>query len=259
MLGDPDRLGQVLINLIGNALKFTPEGEIQVSVKTRGDLLEFAVADTGIGIPEEKQHLLFQKFSQTDSSFHRQYGGSGLGLAISKGLVELMGGQIDVQSRQGKGSVFSFTLPLKTASGKQDAAPPAETPLEPAEESPSARILLAEDDPLVLEMVKMSLVRGGWKPETAETGREALKKYEQGSFDLILMDLQMPEMDGIEATRAIRKREAEEGEKRTFIIGLTAHARPEIKEECLNSGMDDVLIKPVRMKDLFAAIGRCLS
>ncbi|WP_027716622.1 CHASE domain-containing protein [Desulfuromonas sp. TF] len=260
VLGDPDWLGQVLINLVGNALKFTPEGEIRVSVKVRGDLLEFAVADTGIGIPEEKQHLLFQKFSQTDSSFHRQYGGSGLGLAISKGLVELMGGQIDVQSRKGKGSVFTFTLPLKTVSERQSVAPPAETPLEvTVEEIPSARILIAEDDPLVREMVRMTLARGGWESETAETGREALKRYEQGSFDLILMDLQMPEMDGIEATRAIRRKEAEDGARRTFIIGLTAHARPEIKEECLNAGMDEVLIKPVQMKDLSAAIGRCLS
>ncbi len=259
VIGDPDRLAQVLINLIGNALKFTPEGEIRVFVKAQQNLLEFVVADTGIGIPEERQHLLFQKFSQTDNSFHRQYGGSGLGLAISRGLVEQMGGQIDVQSRPGKGSVFTFTLPLKTTSGKQEATPLAETATEiPAEKSTKARILLAEDDSLVLEMIKMSLIRGGWEPETAETGREALKKYENGRFDLILMDFQMPEMDGLEATRSIRKREAEEGKKRTFIIGLTAHARPEIKDECLKLGMDDVLVKPVRMKDLFAAIGKHL-
>jgi PAS domain S-box-containing protein len=260
VLGDPDRLGQVLINLVGNALKFTPEGEIRVSVDARGNLLEFAVSDTGIGIPEERQHLLFQKFSQTDSSFHRQYGGSGLGLAISKGLVELMGGQIDVQSRKGKGSVFTFTLPLKIASERQSIATPAETPLEvPAQEIPSARILVAEDEPLVREMVRMTLARGGWESETAETGREALKRYEQGGVDLILMDLQMPEMDGIEATRAIRKKEAEGGRKRTCIIGLTAHARPEVKVECLDAGMDEVLYKPIQVPDLYSVVYRCLA
>ncbi len=260
VLGDPDKLGQVLINLVGNAVKFTPEGEIRVIVNAREDLLEFAVADTGIGIPEEKHHLLFQSFSQTDSSFHRQYGGSGLGLAISRGLVELMRGKIDVQSRQGEGSVFSFILPLKGPSEKQSAAQPAETPPEePVKESYSARILLAEDDPMVQEMLKMILIRGGWRPETAETGKEVLEKWAPGRFDLILMDLQMPEMDGIEATRAIRKKEAEQGGQCTFIIGLTAHARPEIKEECLISGMDDVLIKPVKMKNLFAAIETCIS
>jgi len=260
VFGDPDRLGQVLINLVGNAIKFTAEGEIRVSVEARGGPLKFAVADTGIGIPEDKQHLLFQKFSQTDSSFHRRYGGSGLGLAISKGLVELMGGEIGVQSRRGEGSVFTFTLPLKPAAGKQIAEPQAETPPElHARKNPSVRILLAEDDPLVQETVKMILARGGWEAQTAQTGKEALERYEKGGFDLILMDLQMPEMDGIEATREIRQREAEEGEMRTSIIGLTAHARPEIREKCLNSGMDDVLIKPVQMKDLFAAIDRCFS
>jgi nitrogen-specific signal transduction histidine kinase len=177
VIGDPDKLGQVLINLIGNALKFTHEGKVRVTVLRRIDILEFAVADTGIGIPEEKQHLLFQSFSQTDSSFQRRYGGSGLGLAISKGLVELMGGQVDVQSRKGKGSVFTFTLPLKAGSENQRPSLPAEPPIEgPVKEGPSARILLAEDDPMVQKMVQMMLFQGGWQPEIAETGREVLKK-----------------------------------------------------------------------------------
>jgi CheY-like chemotaxis protein/anti-sigma regulatory factor (Ser/Thr protein kinase) len=256
VVGDPGKLGQVLINLIGNALKFTREGEVRVTVSRRLDTLEFVVADTGIGIPEEKQHLLFQSFSQTDSSFQRQYGGSGLGLAISKGLVELMGGEIAVQSQEGRGSVFTFTLPLQAASGS--AAPAENPPPVPAKAYPSARILLAEDDVMIQKMVKMVLVRDDWQTETAETGREAVEKWEGGNFDLILMDLQMPEMNGIEATRRIRERESKQG-KRTCIIGLTAHARREITDECLQAGMDRVLTKPLQMKDLYTAINRCLS
>jgi PAS domain S-box-containing protein len=258
VVGDPGKLGQVLINLIGNALKFTSEGGIRVTVLRYIDTLEFAVADTGIGIPEQKQHLLFQSFSQTDSSFQRQYGGSGLGLAISKGLVELMGGEIAVQSQEGRGSVFTFTLPLQSSAGFRSAAPAESPSAEPASKTSAARILLAEDDAMIQEMVKMVLVRDGWQTETVETGREAVEKWAGGDFDLILMDLQMPAMNGIEATRIIREREAAK-EKRTCIIGLTAHARREITDECLKAGMDRVLTKPLQMSDLYTAIERCLS
>lgn len=258
VVGDAVKLGQVLINLIGNALKFTHEGEVRVSVLRRSDTLEFAVADTGIGIPEDKQHLLFQSFSQTDSSFQRRYGGSGLGLAISKGLVQLMGGQINVQSREGSGSVFTFTLPLKFASENQSNAS-AETPTEePVRENPFARILLAEDDPSIQKVMLILLDRDGWRTESALTGSEAFEKWQGGDFDLILMDLQMPEMDGIETTRAIRERESKE-KKRICIIGLTAHAQQEIKDDCLLAGMDSVLTKPIKAKDLYASIEACLS
>ncbi len=254
--GDPHRLGQILINLIGNAVKFTNEGEVRVCVRPRGDVLEFSVADTGIGIPEDKLDLLFQSFSQVDASFTRQYGGTGLGLAISKGLVELMGGEISVQSRKRGGSVFTFSLPLKTV--EQSCPAPAEAPPEaPAESQTAPRILLAEDDPMISEMITMMLSRKGWQIDIAETGREALDKWASGNFDLILMDLQMPQMSGLEATRRIRAKEAG-GEKRTCIIGLTAHARHEITDECLQAGMDKVLTKPVQMKDLYSAIDGCL-
>ena len=253
VVGDPGKLGQVLINLIGNALKFTHEGEVRVDVRLSGDLVEFSVTDTGIGIPEEKQHLLFQSFSQTDSSFQRRYGGSGLGLAISKGLVELMGGAIAVRSREGEGSIFSFTLPLKIAPDSQGVAPVDHSPEPPASTTHKGSILLAEDDPMVKDMVEMILIRGGWRTQTAKSGWEAVEKWEAGDFDLILMDLQMPEMNGIEAARIIREREAGR-EKRTCIIGLTAHARREIMEECLEVGMDRVLTKPIQMKDLYAAV-----
>jgi len=257
VIGDSDRLGQVLINLIGNAVKFTIQGEVRVSVLSSGDFLEFAVADTGIGIPEGKRDLIFQSFSQVDSSFARRYGGAGLGLAISRGLVELMGGAISAWSRKGEGSVFTFTLPLKTT--EKSLTPPTEPgPAVLGKESSSARILVAEDDPMIREMITMMLARQGYETETAGSGREALERWEQGGVDLILMDVQMPEMNGLEATRSIREREAESG-VHTGIIGLTAHNRPEVREECLSSGMDHVLTKPVQMKELFSAVETRLS
>jgi PAS domain S-box-containing protein len=252
VVGDPDRLGQVLINLIGNAIKFTPQGEVRVGVRRRGDLLEFSVADTGIGIPDEKQRLLFQSFSQVDASLTRKYGGTGLGLAISKGLVELMGGEISVKSREQEGSLFTFTLPLKTVEESR-LAPAGAPPGVPAGPQTSARILLAEDDPMIREMLTMMLARKRYHVDTAVNGQESLAKWAAEDFDIILMDLQMPKMSGMEATMAIRQREAAEN-RHTCIIGLTAHARREIREDCLAAGMDDVLTKPVRMSVLYSMI-----
>jgi PAS domain S-box-containing protein len=252
VLGDPHKLGQVLVNLVGNAVKFTHAGEIRVTVQLRNHLLEFAVIDSGIGIPEEKHGLLFQSFSQIDSSFTRQFGGTGLGLAISKGLVDLMGGEISIQSPEGGGSAFIFTIPLKKA-GQLSAVSVEALSEKPAFETSATRILLAEDEPMIREMIIMVLAQRGWQAETAESGRDALVKWEAGNFDIILMDLQMPEMNGLEATQTIRSRETAEG-KRAAIIGLTAHARREIKEECLSAGMDQVLTKPVQIKDLISAI-----
>jgi CheY-like chemotaxis protein len=257
VVGDPHKLGQVLTNLVGNAVKFTDQGEVRVTVQLRGGLLECAVADTGIGIPEEKRHLLFQSFSQVDASFHRRYGGSGLGLAISKGLVELMGGRIEVRSRKGGGSIFTFTLPLKTTDNRS-LLPQEALQEATGEASPVARILLAEDEPMIRELITLLLARRGWHVETAESGRCAIEKWEKGKFDIVFMDLQMPEIDGLEATKAIREREAAEV-GRTCIIGLTGHAQRELRDECLKAGMDEVLTKPVQMNDLYSAVESCLS
>jgi PAS domain S-box-containing protein len=256
VVGDPHKLNQVLTNLIGNAVKFTHDGEVRVSLQSRGDFLEFSVADTGIGIPEEKCHLLFESFSQLDASFHREFGGSGLGLAISKGLVELMGGRIEVRSREGGGSLFIFSLPLQAAESL------GSKPLGILQEDsgggiPATRILLAEDDAMIQELITLVLAQRGWHAESAATGLEAIEKWEKGGFDIVLMDLQMPDMDGLEATQAIRGREIEVG-RRTCIIGLTAHARIEIRNDCLRAGMNEVLTKPVQMRDLYSAIDRCL-
>ncbi|TLM67331.1 MAG: response regulator [Deltaproteobacteria bacterium] len=256
IVGDQYRLGQVLLNLIGNAVKFTETGGVGIAVERHGALLEFSVSDTGIGIPEDKLQTVFETFSQVDSSSTRRYGGTGLGLAISKGLVELMGGEIRVRSQLAQGSVFSFTLPLKTLPQPEGA--PAGEEAGASQTVPEAHILLAEDNPMVREVLLVTLGHRPWQTTTAQTGREAVHKWQSGRFDLVLMDLQMPEMDGLEAAREIRRQEAGQ-ERKTAIIGLTAHADLAIQQECLAVGMDEVLVKPFEAVRLYAAIERCLG
>ncbi|RPI66631.1 MAG: response regulator, partial [Geobacteraceae bacterium] len=221
------------------------------------DALIFAITDSGIGIPEDKQHLLFQSFSQVDNSFQRQHVGTGLGLAICKGLVELMGGTIGMRNRQGGGSVFFFTLPLKTIATKHAIN---DTHWDDKESSTakSVRILLVEDEPLVRDIITLVLTHHGWQIETAVNGREALAKWQSEPFDAILMDLQMPDKNGLETTRTIRAIEAETG-RRIVIIGVTAHASAETTEDCIKAGMDYVLGKPLHFDDLSKIINQCLA
>ncbi len=257
VIGDSLRLKQVLTNLISNALKFTPKGEVKVSVTVRDNLLEFTVADTGIGIPEEKQGELFKAFSQLDSFYHRRYKGTGLGLAISRELITLMGGQLGVCSSEGDGSEFTFTVPLQTPApseqreslGHQDDAGKRWRPCS---------ILMAEDDEMVQKILQRCLMACGWQVDVAASGSECLEKWRTGNFELILMDLQMPEMDGLETTRQIRREES--GSKKPVkIIGLTAWAEKETSELCREVGMDYFLTKPVSFHDLQEAVIRCLS
>ena len=257
VVGDHYRLGQVLLNLIGNAIKFTDDGEIKVAVERHDDTLEFTVTDTGMGIPQDKQAQIFQTFSQVDGSTTRRHGGTGLGLAISKGLVELMGGRISVRSQLGQGSVFTFTLPMNS-SKSQEYGGSEENSKPLIATVPEAYILLVEDNPMVQEVVLLALSRRPWQISTAGTGRDAVQKWQAGNFDLILMDLQMPDLDGLEATRQIREREAGR-DKRVGIIGLTAHASRAVQQECLDAGMNDVLVKPFESASLYAAIERCLA
>lgn len=167
-----------------------------------------------------------------------------------------MGGEISIQSREAQGSIFTFTIPLRRVEnpgGSLAATPSADL----GKENSTARILLAEDDPMIRDLINVVLSQRGLHPDAAASGRQAVEKWQDGDFDLIFMDLQMPEMNGLEATRAIRERESA-GQKRTCIIGLTAHASREIHEECLASGMDQVLTKPVKIKDLLSAVDTCL-
>ena len=261
LVGDPSRLRQILINLVGNALKFTAKGGVTVRVAMEPDTanqaaFHFSVTDTGIGIPLEKQKLIFDAFTQSDNSTTRRYGGTGLGLSISARLITLMGGSIWVESQPGQGSVFHFNLPFGLrASTPLSADPP--TPLPPAAERRHFRILLAEDN-LVNQRVALRLLeKRGHSVVVAESGKKALDAWREERFDLILMDVQMPEMDGFEATARIRDHE-KSGTDHIPIIAMTAHAMVGDRERCLAAGMDDYVSKPINTRDLFAAVDRLL-
>ena len=261
VVGDPLRLGQVLLNLIGNAIKFTEKGlvVVEVSVTSVGEagvVLEFAVRDTGIGIAADKQQTIFEAFSQADGSMSRRFGGTGLGLTICSRLVRLMGGGIRVQSRLGEGSCFRFSVPLPVAelaaAAPAQAAPPPEVAAAPGSGGP-LRVLLAEDNLVNRQLVVRLLEKRGHRVDTAENGREACEAFHRQSYDVILMDVQMPEMTGIEATAAIR--EAERGTGQHIpIIAMTAHAMNGDRERFLTSGMDGYISKPILVKDLTDAL-----
>ena len=262
-IGDAGRLSQILINLIGNALKFTKAGRISVRVaKEYAELDEliahFTITDTGIGISPEYQTSIFEAFSQADESHSRPYEGTGLGLAICAKLVALMNGQIWVESTEGQGSVFHFTALLKEAMAEKpvlDDGLPAETPQ--GQPSPQLAILLVEDNLVNQKVAAKMLERSGHRVTIANNGQEGVDAFTQQPFDLVLMDIQMPVMDGFEATQAIRDLEKASG-KHTPIIALTAHAISGYREKCLGLGLDDYLSKPMKIADLNAKIAEHL-
>jgi PAS domain S-box-containing protein len=254
VIGDPDRLRQVLINLAGNAIKFTHEGSVRLRVRlvsaiNRRAVLRFTVRDTGIGIPAESQTVIFQPFTQADGSTTRKYGGSGLGLSISTQLVEMMGGTITVESQPGEGSTFEFSAPFLLPADEPEPArdKKAERPGPPA--MPSCDILLAEDNLVSQRLVTRMLEKQGHRVTVASNGREAVETAERRAFDLIFMDVQMPEMDGLQATAALRRLGV-----RTPVVALTARAMTGDRERCLDAGMNTYLSKPVRMGEIEAAV-----
>ncbi|WP_085815337.1 ATP-binding protein [Citrifermentans pelophilum] len=258
VVGDPVRLRQILGNLLGNALKFTEKGSITLTAAATCDgaggvCLNFSVADTGIGIAPEAMEVIFEKFSQADNSTTRLYGGTGLGLSISKSLVELMGGKLSVESALGEGSVFSFSM-------EATLPKPGERPVEEEVETQSEkverelRILVVDDVPLnQLISAKLIAKTGNHQIQTAQNGREAVEMWERENFDLIFMDVQMPVMDGLEATRIIRSREEGTG-WRVHICAMTANAMKEDITICTDAGMDSYLSKPVRDREIAAMI-----
>ena len=256
VVGDPGRLRQVLINLIGNAIKFTSRGQVAVVVRpvaADAGLIEFSVRDTGIGISPDALPRLFTSFTQVDASTTRKYGGTGLGLAISKRLVELMGGTMWVASEPGAGSTFSFTIRAEPAAAGQPAAePPA---VSAAAATRQERILVAEDNPVNQLVARRMLQAMGCHVDVAANGIEALAALEQQHYDVLLLDIQMPEMDGFEVSRQLVSR-SPHARARPWIIALTANAVQGDRELCLRAGMDDYLTKPVKPLELSAALQR---
>jgi two-component system, sensor histidine kinase len=255
--GDSDRLRQIIANLVSNAIKFTPKGAVTARFEAAdAGGLRLTVADSGIGIPSEKIASLFEKFTQADSSTTRQYGGTGLGLAICRELAQLMGGQISVMSEEGKGSTFIVELPFARAEGTGEAA---DEPGVVDVQQRSVRVLAAEDN-----VVNQKVLRAIVEPMDVELaivgdGRAAVEAWRDGAFDVILMDIQMPVMDGITAAKAIRTEEAAERRPRTPILALTANALVHQVEEYLAAGMDGHVAKPIEISKLYDAMSRVLS
>ena len=286
ILGDPVRFAQVINNLAGNAIKFTEHGEIvlNVAATAREDgraAVSVSVRDTGVGIESEKQTMIFESFSQADTSTTRRYGGSGLGLAISARLVQLMGGQLRVESEPGVGSTFSFTawfqLPAGSGSGssvRHDACAAEHVPVVGANGGPVGKplpqpvpvcpdasgmeVLVAEDNPVNRKVIQKLLERLGCSVKVVENGREAVERWKQGTYDVVFMDVQMPEMDGFEATRLIRQAESEAAGARspTHIVAVTAHALPAERVRCIQAGMNTHIPKPVTLGSLAAALAQ---
>ena len=255
IIGDPGRLQQILANLLSNAVKFTDKGAISLSVngeKVNGirHRIHFAIKDTGIGIPKAKMHRLFQPFTQVDSSTTRRYGGTGLGLAISKKLVELMGGRIWAESQLGKGSTFHFTILADAALVAPESGMKPETEMKYGllEDRKQVRILLAEDNAVNQMVMQKMLNKLGYQAEVVANGKEVLSSLELQPYDIILMDVQMPEMDGFETARAIRKLLPSGDQPK--IIAITAYALKGDRQKCLDAGMDDYISKPVKLNDL---------
>ncbi len=261
--GDPGRLRQIVTNLLGNAVKFTHDGHVRLHVRLQEesgqDYLCFSVEDTGMGIAANKLELIFDKFTQADESITRNYGGTGLGLAISRHLVQMMGGRIGVESVEGKGSTFWFTLPLRIATAgdllvsadtKADVTPAAQA-MKPIQE---ARVLLVEDYNVNALFAEKLLRKFGIQHiDQAIDGIEAIRRYHEGAYDVIFMDCQMPELDGYRATEELRQLEARLL-RHTPIIAMTANAMVGDREKCLKAGMDNYVSKPIRVQHLRAVL-----
>jgi signal transduction histidine kinase/ActR/RegA family two-component response regulator len=265
--GDPTRLRQILQNLVGNAVKFTRSGEIRIIVsvdrRSGADLkIRFSIRDTGIGLSEVARNRLFKPFTQADGSTTRKYGGTGLGLAISKRLAELMGGQIGVESEEGKGSTFWFTVTLEeqVALGSVDARPSSLASEKPDADKADLLILVAEDNPTTQSLALKQLRSLGYRARLVGNGMEVVDEVvsHPGQYALVLMDCQMPVMDGYEATRLIRNDEKNSG-RHIPIVAITASAMMGIREKCLAAGMDDYLAKPVSMEALQQTLQQWLA
>jgi len=260
-LGDAVRLRQIVANLISNALKFTALGRVEVAIVRTRDGLAIRVRDTGIGIPADRIGKLFQKFEQADASTTRRYGGTGLGLAICREFSELMGGSIKVVSREGHGSTFLVELPLEKLETQAAARPAAIVPAAPQPDlaAEALRVLAAEDNKVNQLVLRTLLNQAGIDPTIVGDGKAALEAWEMGAWDVILMDVQMPVMDGLTATRLIRQREAQTGRAPTPIIALTANVMSHQVREYELAGMNVCVAKPIEVAALFASLEQALA
>ncbi|HSF17301.1 MAG TPA: response regulator [Vicinamibacteria bacterium] len=258
LLGDPRRIRQILVNLIGNALKFTEQGWVKLDVSCVSAALDevelhFTVVDSGIGIPESKQQMVFEAFTQANQAMARRYGGTGLGLTISAHLASMMGGRIWLESAPGKGSAFHFTLRFGRATDEAVSGKRTESVQAPRPRG-GLNVLLAEDNAVNRELVERLLAKQGYTVESVSTGQQALDALESpGRFDLVLMDVQMPGMSGLQATELIREREARSG-AHIPVIALTAYAMNEDRDMCFEAGMDAYVSKPIRFEELLDAL-----
>jgi signal transduction histidine kinase/CheY-like chemotaxis protein len=260
--GDALRIGQVLHNLVSNAVKFTPQGSVTVSVDRRDETLVIQVADTGIGVSRAHIESLFEKFSQADATVTRRFGGTGLGLAICQQLASMMGGAISVESEEGRGSTFEVTLPLpwlRTGAATGGSAPTPDEITVAGDPSAPLRVLAAEDNPVNQLVLQTLLEQVGVDVVVVADGAEALGAWRRQDWDLILMDIQMPVMDGITASREIRREEAASGRPRTPIIALTANVMSEQVQTYRAGGMDEVVAKPIEVGRLIEAIEAVLA
>jgi signal transduction histidine kinase/CheY-like chemotaxis protein len=256
--GDAMRLRQVLVNLLGNAVKFTGRGEVSLTVTGRSGQAQpgqvtFAVRDTGPGIPREDHERIFDLFNQIDPSICRKYGGTGLGLAISRSLAQQMGGSLSVESEPGRGATFYFTIPAETLADGRQPGPAGRLDSSPAD-LPPLRVIIAEDNAVHREVTLAFLRRLGYQADVAVNGLDLLGKLARDGYDVVLMDVQMPELDGLEATRRIRQERPAGVQPR--IIAMTAAAFPEDRARCLEAGMDDFISKPVGLEELAEALRR---
>ncbi len=253
--GDEGLIEQILINLMSNALKFTHNGSVSLHIEchqqtSAGAEIYFQVIDTGIGIAKEKQASIFKKFTQADGSAKRMYGGTGLGLAICKQLVELMGGTIGIISSSGHGSTFFFNLVLAQPDHPAKPPSPEDHPMPNIREG--VKVLLVEDNPVNQKVATAILRKAGCQVDLAGNGQDAIQQVTKGSYDIVLMDCQMPVMDGFEATTRIRAMGG--AIARIPIIAITAHAMKDDRLKCIEAGMDDYISKPINRKDLIVLI-----
>jgi PAS domain S-box-containing protein len=269
LFGDHLRISQVLLNLMNNAMKFTQQGVITLRIvierrELQKTWVRFSVVDTGMGIPDDKKRLIFERFAQVDAAATRKYGGTGLGLSVSRGLVELMGGTIGFESVEARGSTFWFVLPFPVKDRQREkslpcvAGPPtAAKECASASTFPAAPILLVEDYPPNQEVVRRHLEAEGYIVEIVDNGKSALERCEGKKYSLILMDIQMPEMDGFEATRLLRLKSG--WTRQVMIIGLTANADEKTRKDCTEAGMDGMITKPIRRQTFLAEVEKRLA